>query len=130
MPSEDSHDKITAFEQQVETLRATIAHTAISPEVIPELLEALRASLEELRVAEEDLSQQHNDLAVARHRLETAQQRYQALFEFAPDGYLVTNHLGVIQEVNHAGAALLAMSPSHLIGQLLVSYVPPTERQS
>jgi PAS domain-containing protein len=35
--------------------------------------------------------------------------QYQALFELAPDGYLVTNAAGVIHTANQAAARLLGM---------------------
>jgi PAS domain S-box-containing protein len=49
--------------------------------------------------------------------------RYQEFFEFAPDGYLVTDALGVILEANHATAALLQCSKAFLIGKPLGLFV-------
>src|SRR5262249_57032673 len=89
--------------------------------------EALHISLEELRVAEEELHQQHNDLLVARQTTEAAHQRYQELFDFAPDGFLVTSHLGLIQEGNRAAADLLAIPQHRLRGKRLLTFVPRAE---
>lgn len=47
-------------------------------------LEELRVALEELQVAEE-LQQQNETLLVAQTAIEIKRQRYQDLFEFAPD---------------------------------------------
>jgi two-component system, LuxR family, sensor kinase FixL len=49
--------------------------------------------------------------------------RYQEFFEFAPDGYVVTNSLGVILEANHAAASLLQCSKAFLIGKPLGLFV-------
>jgi PAS domain S-box-containing protein len=49
--------------------------------------------------------------------------RYQELFEFAPDGYLITDAQGVIQEANHAAAALLQTPREFLHGKPLAFYV-------
>lgn len=56
--------------------------------------------------------------------------RYRELFELAPDSYLVTDTAGVIQEANHAVAAMLRVAPESLLGQLLSTYVSPADRQS
>src|SRR5207248_882319 len=47
-------------------------------------------------------------------------------FEFAPNGYLVTDLMAVIQEANHAAAALLRSPKEFLVDKPLVFYV--TER--
>jgi PAS domain S-box-containing protein len=52
------------------------------------------------------------------HRL-----RYQEFFEFAPDGYVMTDSAGVILEINHAAAALLQSSKGFLIGKPLGLFV-------
>lgn len=84
--------------------------------------------MEELRVAHEELRQQQVAVAVAQQAREAASQRYQALFDFAPDGYLVTDCLGIIQEANRAAVALLAMPQAWLVGTPFVLFVPPEER--
>jgi two-component system sensor kinase FixL len=128
--AEDLHHKIAAFQQQVETLRATAVSPEQAQKVLLEVFEALHVSLEALHVAEEELLQQHDDLAVARQAAEVAHQQYQDLFDFAPDGYLVTDHLGIIQQANRAAATLLAMPQHRLVGKRMLTFVPPAERQA
>src|SRR5687767_7619557 len=65
-----------------------------------ETLEDLKVALEELRVAQEELRQQNEELASAHIELDRERQRYQELFEFAPNPYLVTDHLGIILQAN------------------------------
>ncbi len=79
----------------------------MEPDLLPDALDELQTSLEELQVAEEELRQQNEELASARAEVEVERHRYQDLFEFAPDGYLVTDLLGVIQEANRAAGLLL-----------------------
>lgn len=62
---------------------------------------------------------------VAQHE----QQRYRELFTFAPDGYLVTDLHGLIQEANQAAATLLHAAPDHLAGIPLAVFVAPEARQ-
>jgi PAS domain S-box-containing protein len=88
----------------------------------------LQQTLEELQVVEEELCQQNEELASAREALELERQRYQDLFEFAPDGYLVTDVHGVIQEANNAAATLLSVRPNYLIGKPLVLFVAEQDR--
>ena len=78
--------------------------------------EELETTLEELRIAEEELLRQNE-------QLKTEQQRYHDLFDFAPDGYLVTNTAGIIQEANRAMTTLLASKVSSLLGQPLFNFV-------
>jgi PAS domain S-box-containing protein len=67
-------------------------------------------------------------LAAARHLVEAERQRYQDLFEFAPDGYLVTDAKGTIREANRAAAELLRAPQANLVGKPLTTYVARDER--
>ncbi len=72
--------------------------------------------LEELRTAEEALIQQNI-------YLEQERQKYHDLFNFAPDGYLVTNPSGVIQSANQAISNLLGLGQSDLINKPLIVFI-------
>jgi PAS domain S-box-containing protein len=58
----------------------------------------------------------------------TERQRYQDLFEFVPDGYLVTDAEGTIREANRAAATLLNIPQENVPGQPLVGFIPAEER--
>ncbi len=92
--------------------------------LLPQALEELQSSIEELRVAEEEMRVQNEELSRGRLRLEAERQRYQDLFEFAPDGYLVTDLDGIILEANQAASKMLNISPRFLkrrgLGTLVV----------
>jgi PAS domain S-box-containing protein len=76
----------------------------------------LECSVEELRVTTEDLIAQHR-------QLEYEQIRYQNLFNFAPDVYLVTDITGRIGEANQAILDLLAISHESILGKLFSSFI-------
>lgn len=92
--------------------------------------EALQQTLEELQVAEEELRQQNEQLVTSIEMAELDRQRYQNLFEFAPDGYLVTDTVGVIKEANYAAATLLNLPQKHLLGKPLVVFISQPYRKS
>ncbi|MDY7024525.1 MAG: PAS domain S-box protein, partial [Cyanobacteriota bacterium] len=79
--------------------------------------------MEELHVAVEELRLQNEELLVSRLQLEQERQRYQELFDFAPDGYIVTNGDAIIQEVNHSAAQLLNIPQKYLPGKPLDIFV-------
>jgi len=126
------------FDQHIEDCRwrlaALLQHTGESPlpqkQLVTESLDELSTTLEELQVVQEELRHQNEELAAARQVLEAERQRYQELFEFAPDGYLVTDAEGVIQEANHAAATLLNAKQQLLVGLPLVVFVAEKERRS
>ncbi len=119
--------------RQIEEVRAQTYNylkgwiDAQSAEVM-QVNEELQQTLEELQVVEEDLRQQNEELTSTREALELERQRYQDLFEFALDGYLVTDIYGVIQEANNAAATLLSVRQNHLIGKPLVLFVAEQDR--
>ena len=97
--------------------------------LLEEAMQGLSTALEELRIAGEELQQQNEELAAARQLAEEEQQRYRDLFEFAPDGYLVTDLDGVICQANQAAAALLGVRQDFLPHRALISYVAPHDRE-
>ena len=95
--------------------------------LIPEL-EVLKTGLEELHIAHEELLNQNQELEAARNALEEECQRYQELFELAPDGYLVTDLTGNIREANQMLGRQLGLSPKYLLGKPLEVLVAPESR--
>jgi PAS domain S-box-containing protein len=83
----------------------------------------LQSILKELQLAQEELYQQNEELAIARELAEVEGQRYQDLFNFAPDGYVITDANGLIQEANQAFAALVNLDQSYLVGKPLAIYI-------
>ncbi|MBE8970786.1 PAS domain S-box protein [Nostocales cyanobacterium LEGE 12452] len=92
-------------------------------------IELLQQAITEISISLEELQQQNEELIATRHLVEAERQRYYDLFNFAPDGYLLTNATGTIQEANYAAAKLLNVRQSYLIGKPMAVFVHQTERQ-
>jgi PAS domain S-box-containing protein len=97
---------------------------------IKEALEAFSITIEELQATEEELRQQNEQIVEAREELTTEHRRYLDLFEFAPDGYLVTDPQGLIRAANRAAAALLGVRQEMLAGKPLSLYLDESGRLS
>lgn len=97
-------------------------------EIIEGLAE-MSHSLQELHFAAGEMRQQQEKLARSHREMEAQRQRYHDLFNFAPDGYLVTNQEGEILEANFAAAKLLNFASEGLIGKPLVVFVATGERR-
>ncbi|HEU4345604.1 MAG TPA: PAS domain S-box protein, partial [Candidatus Binatia bacterium] len=117
------------FLSQIESLQTRLgqlkqrARVSDSHTVTSDSLNNLRTAVEEMGVLEEQLVQQSRQLVAARQEAESERARYQKLFEFAPDGYLVTDRRGIILEANAAAAALLRTTKQSLLGKPLGFYV-------
>jgi PAS domain S-box-containing protein len=86
-----------------------------------ELLERPWAAQQGVR----DATQQ---LEFAHQRVELERQRYQDLFEFAPDGYLITDLRGIVRQCNRAAATLLDQPIQNLVGKPLARFIAPEDR--
>ena len=97
--------------------------------LIGDALEELATTLEELRAAGEDLAESNSELRRAQGDLREGRRAYQELFDFAPDGYLITNPYGTIRMANLAAARLLtAGRPELLAGKPLTVFVAQDHR--
>jgi PAS domain S-box-containing protein len=122
--------RVDATQWEIRRVRGRLASlqeragaSAQRTELVDEALQQLGTTVEELRVAEEELRQQNEELVAAREALEVERRRYQDLFEFAPDGYVVTDANGIIQEANRAAGELLRVPLRFLIGKPLGLFV-------
>ncbi|MGH2522341.1 MAG: PAS domain S-box protein, partial [Anaerolineales bacterium] len=104
------HD-VTEFNQALADLRTSEAQ--------------LRSNVEELQVSEEELRQQAEELQLAHQAVLAERQRYQDLFESAPDGYLVTDLHGNIQRANQAASLLLNLPKQNLVNKPFTALVAP-----
>jgi PAS domain S-box-containing protein len=95
----------------------------IGSDVLKDALEELEVSLEELSAAEEELYQQNEDLIEAHGLIEMERKRYLDLFDFAPDGYLVTDSEGTVREANQTALRMLNADPVGLIGEPIASFI-------
>jgi len=120
-----------ALQQRVKTLRQQAVEGPVRPrEILARVFEEFQGALEELQVAQEELRLQNEELAIARQAAETERQRYQELFNCAPDGYLVTSMTGAIEEANYTAATLLAVDQRWLVGKPLSVFVAKEEQRA
>lgn len=141
MSTSDFNYNVEALQQRVSELQTRAAKSPTQlVEILPETFQELQTALEELRVVAEELQGKNeelvfirqtveDELAATRQTVEMERQRYQDLFNFAPDGYLVTDTTGTIQEANCTAAMLLGVSQSFLVGKPLVVFVAKGDRK-
>ena len=111
---------ISALKEVEATLLETQIHLEQQNTELTLINEELETTLEELRLAEEELQRQNE-------QLKTEQQRYQDLFNLAPDGYLVTDVAGLIQEANQAIRTQLSIELAGLLGQPLLNFIASSD---
>ena len=119
------------FEQSQEKIVALIQRAKQSQPsemFLQEDLVALSNILEEIHVLSEELTTQHNQLQIAQHSLAAERQQYFELFNLAPDGYIVTDRQGLIQQVNLTAAGLLNRRQGFLLGKPFGLLMVQTER--
>ena len=73
--------------------------------------------LHELEVHQVELEMQNEELRQIRDRLETALLKYTDLYEFSPASYFTLDRRGIILRANLAGANLLRLERSGLLGR-------------
>jgi two-component system cell cycle sensor histidine kinase/response regulator CckA len=119
--AEDFARRLEDMRRHVETIRGTSDGSSAA-------FEELLVAVEELRVAEDELRHQNEELTVAHATVAEERRRYQHLFQYAPDAYLLTDLNGIIREANHSAAHLLGVEPRFLAGKTLVSFVALEDR--
>jgi PAS domain S-box-containing protein len=113
------------FAELLAGLKSLEAEAAIQHAALVELQD----SLEKQGVIAAELRQELAEQEAIRQAVEAERQQYQCLFTLAPDGYLVTNTIGVIHEANPEAARLLGLPRTHLIGKPLVGFMAREEAQ-
>jgi PAS domain S-box-containing protein len=121
--------RVQGMHRRLTDLYENLSTIPVIPDVLPQALVELGSASEIVHVATEELYQQNEELLRTRNLLERERQRYLDLFEFAPDAYLVTDTLGIIQEVNYTAATLLNVSQQSMQGKPIVNLVAFGERQ-
>jgi PAS domain S-box-containing protein len=124
--------------RQVATARWRVAglerhaeQALVSPiQLLPVAFEELSVAFEELQTAQDELLHQQSELSSTHEQIEAERRRYQELFDFAPDAYLVTTANGAIREANLAAAALLGVTQSALVGTPLALFVADYARRA
>jgi PAS domain S-box-containing protein len=123
------HEKIDEFRQRLDRFSIEPNQGENTEIPIQQLLEELSTALEELQVMQEELQVQNEEIETSRAEAVLQSQRYQDLFQFAPDAYLITDVDYTIREANRAAIELLKLNPRFLAGKQLISFVCQRDRQ-
>jgi two-component system, cell cycle sensor histidine kinase and response regulator CckA len=125
----DISQQIEAVYRRALLLRQYAVESPVSHDLLEKALRELYSVLEELETSQEELHQQNQVLIATRQIVESERQRYQSLFDLAPNGYLVTDLKGKIHQVNHhAAAQLFHTSQEYLIDKPLLVLVHESDR--
>lgn len=122
--------QIEAVFRRALLLRQRATESPIQPELMEQALRELYYVLDELQASEAELRRQNQELINTRHQIEAERQRYQDLFNFAPEGYLVTDAKGKVQQGNLAIATMLNVSQQFLVGKPLLVFISEEAHQS
>jgi PAS domain S-box-containing protein len=79
--------------------------------------------LHELQVHQIELSMQNEELRDAQVRLEESKDRYTDLFDFAPNGYFISDAHGLVLKANLTLCRLLSIERNQLIGKPFSKFV-------
>ncbi|MHC5765098.1 MAG: PAS domain-containing protein [Nostoc sp.] len=125
------------FPQQLQSLQGRLANlyqdanTAVQPEanLLLAALKELDTASKILEIATQKLLEQTQKLVNVQARLREEYKRYQDLFEFIPNAYLVSDIQGKIQSANRATATLFNLQQRFLVNKPLVCFIAVEERQ-
>jgi two-component system, cell cycle sensor histidine kinase and response regulator CckA len=120
--------QIAAVYQRAAILSQRATELPVQPHLMQAALAELHFVLEELLTSQEELCHQNQELIDTRQLVEQERQRYQTLFEMAPDGYLVTDRQGKIYDANQAAGHLFCTSQQYLISKPLVVLINESDR--
>ncbi|MGB3205597.1 MAG: helix-turn-helix domain-containing protein [Crinalium sp.] len=101
-----------------------------SSELLPAAFKELATAAEELQVTIEELQHKNQEILDVYKTLEFERQRYQNIFDLAPQAYLVTDPSGIILEANSAAANLLKIAQKFILGKPLASFILDQQRSS
>lgn len=125
----DISQQIEAVYRRALLLKQYAAESPVPQDLLEKATQELYFVLEELQTSQEELHQQNQELLAARQSIEIERQRYQTLFELAPNGYLVTDLHGNIHQANqHAVDLLRGGLQEYLINKPLRVFVHEPDR--
>ena len=121
----DKSTKGPALRRQVEArLRVTKGDVAAMPAM------AVQQLVQELQVHQVELEIQNDELRRTQVELERTRDRYSALYDGAPIGYLTLDLKGMILGANLPACALLGVNLKDLLGQPALRYVAPKDQST
>jgi PAS domain S-box-containing protein len=116
--------------QRVRRLYQSAGPTQPHSAVLASAFVELEVALDMLRAIENAVRQAHLALEDMTATMDSEHQRYQELFELAPDAYLMTSMEGMIRRANHAAVILLQSTEKDLLQRSFTSFIPAGERNA
>jgi len=83
----------------------------------------IRRLVQELHIHQIELEMQNEELKRTRDEAEAERERYLDLYDFAPVSYFTLERKGMISQVNLAGAKLLGIERSRLLGNAFRNFI-------
>ncbi len=121
--------QIEAVYRRALLLRNYALEAPTQHDLLDKALSELYFVLEELQTSQEELHQQNRELLTTQQVVVAERQRYQSLFQQAPNAYLVTDLQGKIYQANHhAAEMLLCATQEYLINKPLIVFVNKHDR--
>ncbi len=121
----DRSTKITALRRQAEErLRVTQRDVAAMP------VKDVQKLVQDLQVHQVELEIQNDELRRTQVELEVARDRYAALYDGAPIGYLTLDLKGEVLLANLPACTLLGINRKYLLGQPVMRYVAANDRST
>lgn len=111
----------------ISQLRERIESTAIPVEGAKEGItyQDFAVLLGELEIFQLELEMQNDELSASYQLLENERAKFASLFNLAPVGYFILDHIGIIEEANQIGSDLLGRVKTDLRDKLFQSYISP-----
>ncbi len=106
------HPDAAALRRRAEALLARVPG-----EFLPENIKSLQEMTQELEVYQTELELQNETLREAQAALHEARDRFAALYEYAPVGYVVLDGSGIIRQANATWRAMLGREDDELRGR-------------
>ncbi len=119
------NEEIEVIRRHLEDLDRRAGASRGRVEVSDDFMARISGVLDDLLKATENLHERNRELERSRNAAEKERQRYREIFAFAPEAYIVTDQLGIIQEANRAAESLLGIRVGDLVGKPLLQYVSP-----
>lgn len=131
MKLEHFEREVASAAERMAALRSNVgALPSQQQEQMAAAFEELQTTIEELWVAQEELRQQNEALEESRLEETAAHDRYQDLFDSAPDGYVLTDTEGTIRQANRAASRLFHRAQDYLPGKPLSVLLASESRRS
>lgn len=110
--------------------RAERLHSARPGSAADLTREQIQELVHELQVHQIELEMQNDELRAAQLQLEESRQNYAELYDFAPVGYFTLDRDGAVLKSNLAGAKLLGLERSKLVGANFSRHMGASSREA